>query len=94
MGMELLEIAPGGENEDIYNNETDSYYYESSLRLRLRVEWSTYIPLPIVISDAAAVELDPSAKSIFDSRVTASTPQVFNSAALRVGNSFTTERIM
>jgi len=94
MGMELLEIAPGGENEDIYNNETDSYYYETNLRLRLRVEWSTYIPLPMVLSDASASRLVPGSETLTGSRSSSLEASVFNSAAVRVGNSFTTERIM
>ena len=46
-GIELLDITPGGENETVYNQEIDDYYYESSVSMSLRVDWESYIPLPI-----------------------------------------------
>lgn len=49
-GLELLDISPGGENEEVYNAETDEYYYESSVSLSLRVDWETYTPLPGVVN--------------------------------------------
>jgi hypothetical protein len=48
-GIELLDVAPGGENEDVFNQETDEYFYESNISLSFRVDWSIYKPLPIVI---------------------------------------------
>ncbi len=45
-GLELLDISPGGENEDVYNQEIDDYYYESSISLSLRVDWESYAYLP------------------------------------------------
>ncbi len=49
-GLELLDISPGGESEEIYNSETEEYYYETSVSLSLRVDWEIYVPLPVVIS--------------------------------------------
>lgn len=49
-GIELLDISPGGENEEVYNPETDEYYYESSVSLSVRVDWETHVPLPVVIN--------------------------------------------
>ncbi len=46
-GLEILDVSPGGENEDVYNQETDEYFYESSIALRMRVDWAVHIPLPI-----------------------------------------------
>jgi len=51
-GLELLDIAPGGENEEVYNDTTDEYYYETTVSLSLRVDWEVYVPLPITISRA------------------------------------------
>ncbi len=48
-GLELLNINPGGETEEVYNAEIDDYYYESQVSLSMRVDWETWIPLPIVI---------------------------------------------
>lgn len=48
-GLELLDISPGGENEEVYNQDEDAYYYESSVALSMRVDWETRIALPIEI---------------------------------------------
>ncbi len=49
-GLELLDISPGGESEEVYNAEIDDYYYESAVTLSMRVDWETWVPLPIVIN--------------------------------------------
>ncbi len=51
-GIELVDIAPGGENEDVYNAGLDEYYYESTIHLSVRVDWEVYVPLPVVVSRA------------------------------------------
>jgi hypothetical protein len=48
-GIELLNISPGGENEDVFNAETDEYFYESSIAVTFRVDWQIYHPLPVSI---------------------------------------------
>lgn len=48
-GIELLDVTPGGENEDVFNPETDEYYYESSISLSYRVDWAIYNPLPVSV---------------------------------------------
>lgn len=49
-GLELIDVSPGGENEEIYNAEDQTYYYESNISLSLRVDWETHLPLPVVVS--------------------------------------------
>jgi hypothetical protein len=49
-GIEILDISPGGESEEVYNAETDDYFYDSTISLSLRVDWETYVPLPVVIN--------------------------------------------
>lgn len=46
-GLELLDISPGGESEEAYNAETDEYYYETSVAIRMRVDWAIHVPLPV-----------------------------------------------
>ncbi len=46
-GLELLDCSPGGENEDIYNEEIDDYYYSSTINISMRVDWETYYALPV-----------------------------------------------
>jgi hypothetical protein len=57
-GLELISISPSGENAEIYNQESDEYYYESNISFSLRVDWETWIPLPIVISRAELTSRD------------------------------------
>jgi hypothetical protein len=49
-GLELLDISPGGETEEVFNVEDDTYYYDSSISLSLRVDWETHLPLPVIVS--------------------------------------------
>lgn len=48
-GLELIDISPGGENEEVYNQETDDYYYESAVAMSMRVDWESYVSLPVQI---------------------------------------------
>jgi hypothetical protein len=51
-GIELLDISPGGETEEIYNETEDDYFYDTPVSLSLRVDWETHAPLPINVSRA------------------------------------------
>lgn len=46
-GLELVDISPGGESEEIYIEGTDQYYYDGSISLTMKVDWEIYQPLPI-----------------------------------------------
>jgi len=54
-GLELMDISPGGEAEEVYNPEIDGYYYDGSISLSMRVDWEIYAPLPVVISRAEPI---------------------------------------
>jgi len=56
-GIELIDISPGGENEEVYNTETDDYYYDSTISLSLRVDWEIYLSLPIVMQRQESTSL-------------------------------------
>ncbi len=49
-GLELMDINPTGETEEVYNAETDEYYYENQVTMSLRVDWEIQIPMPVVIN--------------------------------------------
>lgn len=51
-GLELLDISPNGESEDVYDSTDGSYFYETSLALSIRSDWEIQIPLPITIQRA------------------------------------------
>lgn len=48
-GLELLDVSPNGESEEIYNETLDDYFYDSTISLSLRVDWQMFVPLPIEI---------------------------------------------
>lgn len=48
-GLELLDVSPGGESEEIYSAELDDYFYDGSISLGFRVDWEIYKPLPVNI---------------------------------------------
>lgn len=48
-GIELLDVAPGGESEEIYVQEIDDYFYDGAVAASFRVDWEIYIPLPVEI---------------------------------------------
>jgi hypothetical protein len=48
-GLELLDVSPGGESEEIYVPEIDDYYYDGAISLGIRVDWEVYVPLPIEV---------------------------------------------
>lgn len=51
-GLEILNVSPGGESEEVYNQTFDDYYYESPISLSVRVDWQIFRPLPVEISRA------------------------------------------
>lgn len=48
-GLELMNISPGSESEEVYNQTSDDYYYESPISLSLRVDWQTFSSLPVEV---------------------------------------------
>ncbi len=54
-GLELLDVAPGGESEEVYVAETDDYYYDGAVTVGIRVDWEVYSPLPVEIFRAEQV---------------------------------------
>ena len=48
-GIELLDVTPNGESEEIYNESQDTYYYDAAIALSYRVDWQLFVPLPIQI---------------------------------------------
>jgi len=48
-GIELMDVSPGSEGEEVYNQESDEMYYESNVSASFRVDWEVHVPLPIVL---------------------------------------------
>ncbi len=48
-GLELLDVSPGGESEEVYVAEIDDYFYDGAVTVGIRVDWEVYTPLPVEV---------------------------------------------
>jgi hypothetical protein len=48
-GLELVDISFGGESEDVYDDTSQDYFYNSSLSLTFQTDWSILVPLPLTL---------------------------------------------
>lgn len=48
-GLELVDVSPGGETEEVYVTEIDDYYYDGAVSVGIRVDWEVYTPLPVEV---------------------------------------------
>lgn len=70
-GLELIDVAPGGESEEIYNEELDAYYYDGAIALSMRVDWEIHVPLPITSTRADPIsKTEEQAKGFLDGSYT------------------------
>lgn len=53
-GIEIVDVAMGGEAEEAYDETADLYYYNASLSVQIQADWEIHIPLPFTISKAVA----------------------------------------
>jgi len=44
-GVEILDVNLGGETEEIYDENGDDYFYNSSFSVTVETEWSMHVPL-------------------------------------------------
>jgi hypothetical protein len=94
-GFELLDINPGGENEEVFNPDTDEFFYDSSISLTLRVDWSFYIPLPIEIKRITATsKAVESSQGYLDGSYTLDNLRMLESSGIfSLGRTLTYERL-
>lgn len=99
-GLELLDVSPGGESEEIYIPEIDDYFYDGSISLGFRVDWEVYVPLPIeVFRTEVTSKAEEQEKGYMDGTVTRdlmntlSDPSQLAGVALVLGKDLQYERI-
>lgn len=46
-GLELVDLSPGGESEEVRNDASDDYWYDRTISMTVRVDWEVYQPLPL-----------------------------------------------
>lgn len=93
-GIELLDVSTGGEAEDVYDETTETYYFQATMSVQMRADWEVHVPLPLTISRAtpttAAGDVDPSAPS---GLVPVTSDMFFQGHAAAVGRNADFERI-
>ena len=44
-GLDITEIAMGGESEEIFDDNADDYFYNSTISMTVQTDWFLYLPL-------------------------------------------------
>ncbi len=52
-GMEITDLSLGGESEEVYDDNGDDYFYNSSFSLTISTDWSIHVPLGIFLRQAS-----------------------------------------
>lgn len=48
-GIEITEVSMGGESEEIYDENEDTYYYNASFSMTVQTDWAIQVPLSAMI---------------------------------------------
>jgi len=52
-GIDITEVAMGGETEEVHDENADDYFYNSTLTMTIQTDWFTFVPLaPRILSVA------------------------------------------
>ena len=52
-GIEMIDLSLGGESEEVYDENGDDYFYNSSFSATLQTEWHVRVPLDLFLRQAA-----------------------------------------
>ena len=61
-GIEIKDISLGGESEEIYDENGDDYFYNSSFSITVETDWAIHVPLTTLIRMASSLTLDQAAE--------------------------------
>lgn len=48
-GVEVTDVSMGGESEEVYDENGDDYFYNSSISVTVETEWGAFVPLTVSI---------------------------------------------
>lgn len=48
-GLEITDLSIGGESEEVYDDNGDDYFYNSSFSMTVSTDWSIHVPLGVFI---------------------------------------------
>lgn len=64
-GLEISEVSMGGETEEVYDENGDDYFYNSTISMTVQTDWFTFVPIiPRILSYAETVKGLPKELSI------------------------------
>lgn len=52
-GLEINDISFGGESEEVYDDNGDDYFYNSSFSLTIGTDWAIHVPLGVFLRQAS-----------------------------------------
>jgi hypothetical protein len=52
-GIEMTDISLGGESEEIYDENGDDYFFNSSFSVTVQTDWSLHVPLNVFLRQAS-----------------------------------------
>ena len=56
-GLELTDLSLGGESEEVYDDNGDDYFYNSSFSMTISTDWSIHVPLGIFLRQASPMSV-------------------------------------
>lgn len=66
-GIEVLDVAMGGEAEEVVDETGDNYSYQITMSVQLRADWELHVPLPLTISRVTPVLTSVASNLYFES---------------------------
>lgn len=48
-GIEISDVSMGGESEEVYDENGDDYFYNSSISVTVETSWGAYVPLSLSV---------------------------------------------
>jgi hypothetical protein len=57
-GIDITDVSLGGESEEIYDENGDDYFYNSSISITLEADWAIYYPLHYKVRGLSNVEIN------------------------------------
>lgn len=57
-GLEMSDLSLGGESEEVYDENGDDYFYNSSFSVTVMTDWSIHVPLSIFLRAASPITLE------------------------------------
>lgn len=64
-GLEISEVSMGGETEEVYDENGDDYFYNSTLSMTVQADWFSFVPIiPRILSIQETVKELPKELSI------------------------------